>query len=131
MKKFFYSIAICICAIVMAACSSSNTPTGAAEAYLDDLKNGNYEAVVEKLYFNNEVTEEQKQELVGVLKEKAKQSDEKGESMTGYKITSEEINEDGTKAVVNYIAIKEDGKETPAKIKLVNIDGKWLIDAEK
>ncbi len=131
MKKFFYSIAICICAIVMAACSSNNTPTGVAEAYLDNVKNGDYEAIVEQLYFNNEVTPEQKQELVTTLEEKAKQSAEKGKSITDYKITGEEIKEEGDKAVVTYIAIKEDGSEDSEKINLVKKDKKWLIDAGK
>ncbi len=131
MKKFFYSIAICICAIVMAACSSNNTPTEAAEAYLEDVKSGDYKGIVDKLYFNNEVTEEQKAELVTALEEKAKESAEKGKAIKDYQITGEEIKEGGEKAVVNYIAFKEDGSEDSEKINLVKKDEKWLIDAGK
>ncbi len=131
MKKFFYSITICICAIVMAACSSNNTPTGAAEAYLDNVKSGDYAEVVDQLYFNNEVTAEQKAELVTALEEKAKESAAKGKAIKDYKITGEEIKEEGDKAVVTYIAIKEDGSEDSEKINLVKKDEKWLIDAGK
>ncbi len=134
MKKCLYSIAICICAIMMAACSSnSNTPSGVAAAYLDDLINGNYEAMLDKVTFKEEPTAEKKQEIVSALEEKAEKSknDERVKYMTSYEITGEEINEAGDEATVKYTATQNDGSESSSEMELVKVDGKWLVDAKK
>ena len=69
MKRMMYGL-LALVAIIVMACSS-NTPGGAALKYYNDVKNGNYEAYVEGIAFKEEITAEDKEQFVTLMKEKA------------------------------------------------------------
>ena len=122
----------CVCVFVMAACggAGTNTPTAVAENYLSDLKAGNYEALVDQLYFKQEMSDTDKEQLVVMCKGKVEQTIEKNGELKGWEITSEEIAEDGQKAVVKY-TLKYENKDVEDKVKLINVDGEWKVNSGK
>lgn len=131
MKKLLFGIFTCLCALIMVSCAGSSTPTSKAEAYLDDMKAGDYKSMIEHLHFKNIQTDEQKMQLVTMLEEKGKKSIEKDGAISAYEITSETISEDGTTATIECTLKYEGGKEEHKTIKLVTVDGKWLVDSGK
>lgn len=131
MKKLLFGIFTCLCALIMVSCAGSSTPTSKAEAYLDDMKAGDYAAVIEHLHFKKAMTDQDKQQLATMLEEKGQKSIEKDGAIASYEIISETISEDGTTATIESVVKYEGGKEKNETIKLVNIDGKWLVDSGK
>ena len=132
MKKLLAGLFACVCVFVMAACGGvgANTPTAVAENYLSDLKAGNYEALVDQLYFKQEMSDTDKEQLVVMCKGKVEQTIEKNGELKGWEITSEEIAEDGQKAVVKY-TLKYENKDVEDKVKLINVDGEWKVNSGK
>lgn len=132
MKKLLAGLFACVCVFVMAACggAGTNTPTAVAENYLSDLKAGNYEALVDQLYFKQEMSDTDKEQLVVMCKGKVEQTIEKNGELKGWEITSEEIAEDGQKAVVKY-TLKYENKDVEDKVKLINVDGEWKVNSGK
>jgi hypothetical protein len=115
----------------MVSCAGSSTPTSKAEAYLDDMKAGDYAAVIEHLHFKKAMTDQDKQQLATMLEEKGQKSIEKDGAIASYEIISETISEDGTTATVESLIKYEGGKEKTETIKLVNVDGEWKVDSGK
>ena len=132
MKKLLAGLFACVCVFEMAACggAGANTPTAVAENYLSDLKAGNYEALVVQLYFKQEMSDTDKEQLVVMCKGKVEQTIEKNGELKGWEITSEEIAEDGQKAVVKY-TLKYENKDVEDKVKLINVDGEWKVNSGK
>lgn len=129
MKNLITGLITCICILFLVSCS--NTPTSKAKAYLDDMKDGNYRELVDQLYFKKETTDKEKQDLANMLEEKGKQSLEKEGAIKSYEITGEEVSETGEKATINYTLTYEDGSQKDLELKLINIDGEWLVDSGK
>ena len=132
MRKLLAGLFACVCVFVMTACGGGggNTPTAVAENYLSELKAGNYEAMVDQLYFKQEMSDEDKEQLVVMCKGKLEKTIEKNGEIKGWTINSEEVAEDGQKAVVKY-TLHYENKDVEDKIKLVNVDGKWMADSGK
>ena len=107
MKKLLAGLFACVCVFVMAACggAGANTPTAVAENYLSDLKAGNYEALVDQLYFKQEMSDTDKEQLVVMCKGKVEQTIEKNGELKGWEITSEEIAEDGKMGCAECYAV--------------------------
>ena len=122
----------CVCVFLLAACggAGANTPTAVAENYLSELKAGNYEAMLDQLYFKQEMSDTDKEQLVAMCKGKMEDTIEKNGEIKGWEITSEEIAEDGQKAVVKY-TLKHENKDVEDKLKLINVDGEWKVDSGK
>ena len=130
MKNLLFGIFTCLCALIMVSCAG-NTPTAKAEAYLEDMKDGNYTEVVDHLYFKKAMTDKDKANLVAMLDDKGKKSIEKEGAIESYEIISETISEDGTTAKVEYTMKYAGGAEKNESINLITIDGKWMVDSGK
>ncbi|MBO5134263.1 MAG: DUF4878 domain-containing protein [Bacteroidaceae bacterium] len=132
MKKLLAGLFACVCVFLLAACggAGANTPTAVAENYLSELKAGNYEAMLDQLYFKQEMSDTDKEQLVAMCKGKMEDTIEKNGEIKGWEITSEEIAEDGQKAVVKY-TLKHENKDVEDKLKLINVDGEWKVDSGK
>jgi uncharacterized protein (UPF0179 family) len=130
MKKIISGALAILCVLLMVSCSP-NTPTSVAEAYLDDLKDGNYKELVDQMHFKKEMTEQDKAELVKMLEDKATKTLEKKGAIQGYEITSEEISADGNSATVRYTMTYANTKDENEKVKLVKIEDKWVVDSGK
>ena len=131
MKKLVLSIFAGFCALIMISCAGEATPANEAETYLENVKSGDWKAVIDQLYFKSEVTDEQKAGLASMIEEKAQKSIEKDGTIESYELVSETIDESGEKAKVEYLIKYSTGKEKNDTVKLVKIDGKWMIDSGK
>lgn len=132
MKKLLAGLFACVCVFLLAACggAGANTPTAVAEDYLSELKAGNYEAMLDQLYFKQEMSDTDKEQLVVMCKGKMEETIKKNGEIKGWEITSEEIAEDGQKAVVKY-TLKHENEDVEDKLKLINVDGEWKVDSGK
>lgn len=132
MKTLFRMMAIAIAAVVFAACGSkSATPEGAAEAFLKDYQKGNYEAMVDQMHFTKEMSKEDKAQIVEFVKEKTAPEIEKRGGIQSYEVNEVIVAEDGQSAKVKYTLHFGDGSESKDDMKLVNVDGKWMMDGGK
>ncbi len=137
MKKLFL-IASCLFAMVLAtSCGGSGASTPADEALkcVKMLQDGNYEALVEEIQFDEDATaeevEQSKQMLLAMAKDKgAKQIEEKG-GITSYEVVEETIAEDGQTAKVKVAVTYGNGKTENEKYDLVNVDGTWKLTLGK
>jgi hypothetical protein len=131
MKKVFHLLSIALVAAVMFACSSASSPEAATKAYLKNMQKGDYNAMIEQVYFTKPLNAEQKAELVGMVEEKAKSELEKKGGLASFEIGEIEMSEDGKKAKANYTLTFGDGSTKQDDENLVLVDGKWMIDSGK
>lgn len=129
MKRMMYGL-LALVAIIVMACSS-NTPGGAALKYYNDVKNGNYEAYVEGIAFKEEITAEDKEQFVTLMKEKADKEYKKKEGISKVEMLSEEIAEDGQTATVTMKITYGNGETEESDVAMVLKDGAWKMDMKK
>ena len=129
MKRMMYGLLVLVAIIVMAC--SSNTPGGAALKYYNDVKNGNYEAYVEGIAFKEEITAEDKEQFVTLMKEKADKEYKKKEGISKVQMLSEEMAEDGQTATVTKKITYGNGETEESDVARVLKDGAWKMDMKK
>lgn len=129
MKRMMYGL-LALVAIIVMACSS-NTPGGAALKYYNDVKNGNYEAYVEGIAFKEEITAEDKEQFVTLMKEKADKEYKKKEGISKVEMLSEEMAEDGQTATVTMKIAYGNGETEESDVAMVLKDGAWKMDMKK
>lgn len=129
MKRMMYGLLVLVAIIVMAC--SSNTPGGAALKYYNDVKNGNYEAYVEGIAFKEEITAEDKEQFVTLMKEKADKEYKKKEGISKVEMLSEEMAEDGQTATVTMKITYGNGETEESDVAMVLKDGAWKMDMKK
>ncbi len=129
MKRMMYGL-LALVAIIVMACSS-NTPGGAALKYYNDVKNGNYEAYVEGIAFKEEITAEDKEQFVTLMKEKADKEYKKKEGISKVEMLSEEMAEDGQTATVTMKITYGNGETEESDVAMVLKDGVWKMDMKK
>ena len=123
-----------IMVLALTACSTS-TPKDAAMKSANHLKSGNYEAFVDDLAFNKELSKdemkEQKAMLVSLLKEKGEKSIEQNGGIKKIEFVSEKISEDGNtaKVVLNYIY--GNGETDENTFDLIKSNDKWKVTIKK
>lgn len=128
MKNVIRLMALAIVAMAFAACGSkSSTPEGAAEGFLKDYQKGNYEAMVDQMYFSKDLSKDDRAQLVQFIQEKTAPEIEKKGGIKSYEITEATVDESGEKAVVKYTLHFCDGSESKDDMKLVRVDGKWRL----
>ena len=127
MKKFLMYILACVFTMSLASCGGGGSnPSAAAKSCYDDVFAGDFKGAVEQMHFSQELTAEEKDQFAALLQ---------GFWSTEYKsyeITGEEVAEDGKTAKV-FMKITEEGKDEPKEetVKMVNVDGTWLVDSGK
>lgn len=129
MKRMMYGLLAFVAIIVMAC--SSNTPGGAALKYYNDVKNGNYEAYVDGIAFKEEITAEDKEQFVTLMKEKADKEYKKKEGISKVEMLSEEVAEDGQTATVTMKITYGNGETEESDVAMVLKDGAWKMDMKK
>lgn len=129
MKRMMYGL-LALVAIIVMACSS-NTPGGAALKYYNDVKNGNYEAYVDGIAFKEEITAEDKEQFVTLMKEKADKEYKKKEGISKVEMLSEEVAEDGQTATVTMKITYGNGETEESDVAMVLKDGAWKMDMKK
>lgn len=131
MKKVFYLLSAALIALTFAACSSSNTPEGAVNAYLKALQANDSRKALEMFYFSKPVSPEAMDEYVQMVDEKVNKQNEKKQGIASWEIGEVQMAEDKASAIVPYAVKYGDGTEQSDSQKTVKIDGKWLLDSGK
>ena len=131
MKNLFRLMAMTIVVLAMSACSKSSTPEGAANAFLKSYQKGDYVALVDQMYFSKPVSDEDKAQFAELLKGKVGPEVEKKGGIASYDIDEAVIAEDGQSTKVNYTLHFGDGSESKDDVKLILVEGKWMLDAGK
>lgn len=135
MKKVFMSLCVLAMALMMVSCGSdSNTPSAVAEKYMKCAIDQDVEGLINLMYFGDDVTKEQKDAFVAILKASMKSEDNElgklKDEVKDFKVLEEKI--DGDKAVVKLEATNKDGEKDTQEVKMKkDKDGNWLIDAGK
>ncbi len=131
MKKIFRLMAIAIVAFAFAACGGNATPEKAAEKFLKTYQKGDYVGMVDQMHFSQEPTKEQKEQFAGMIEQKVASEIAKKDGIASFEVKEAEIAEDGQKAKVEYILHFGNGTESDDTLKLVLVDGKWMVDGGK
>ena len=130
MKKFFMYLLACVFTIGLTSCGGAiggNDPSSVAKACYDAMLNDDIKGAMDYMHFKMEMTAEDKEQMEGLM-----QGLWKASGCTGFEITGEEIAEDGQTAKV-FMSITEKGKDKPGEktIKMIQVDGKWMVDSGK
>lgn len=128
MKQLFKTLCLVISALLMASCAM--TPSSAVEEYVDNLKNKEYEAIIDNMAFKAPPTEQQRAQFISILEEKVGKDYDKHGGISDCTILSETLTSDTT-ATVKYVITFSDGETREAEDKLIQRDGKWLMDGGK
>lgn len=130
MKKIFSILSLALVALAFVSCSK-NSPEGVVQEYVTCMQKGQYEEAIDLFQFKKEPTDEQKQQYASVLRDKVgKEIDKKG-GISGVEVTNVEMAEDGKSANVSYTIKYGDGTAKASTDKVVNVDGKWKLEAGK
>lgn len=130
MKKLFTFAAVCLFVVALCACSSSKTPEGVTEKAIKCVIAKDYKGYVDLMHFSKEKSDEDKQQIASLIKDKMSKEVENKEGIRDYTIGTPEITDD--KAVVPYTLTYGNGETKEDSMKLVKTeDGKWMIDSGK
>ncbi|MBO4214743.1 MAG: DUF4878 domain-containing protein [Bacteroidaceae bacterium] len=130
MKKVLSILSLALVALAFVSCSK-DTPEAVVEQYVAALQAGQYEEALDLFHFKKDLTDQEKQQYVSLMREKwSKELDQKG-GIEGCEITNVETASDGNSAVVNYVVKYSDGSTKSSDARLLKIDGKWKMDAGK
>lgn len=130
MKKILSVLSLALVALAFVSCSK-NSPEGVVEEYYSRIQKGQYEEAIDLLYFKNDLSDKDKERIATMIREKGgKENDKKG-GISSVVIDNVDLAEDGNSAVVNYTIKYGDGSAKSEKNKVVNVDGKWLLDSGK
>lgn len=121
MKKFLYILIAAVALLGFASCTSNTPSATVKKAYACMQKNDidGYMQYVE--------ADEKTEALIGMFKEKLEQALESQGGLESYKVSDEQIDEDGETATVKVELTYGNGKTDTENVKLKKIDGKWKI----
>lgn len=132
MRKMIRLMAVAIAAVAMVACcSKTSSPEAAAEAFLKSYQKGDYAAMVDQMYFKQQLTDEEKKEYVAIFEAKISSELEEKGGIASYEIGETEMAEDGQTAKVAYTITYGDGSNQPQKMDLISVDGEWRPSSGK
>ncbi len=136
MKKLFTAaLALAALALVVSCGSKTSSPGSAAKAYMEYLAAGDADRFVEGIHFDEslsaEEVEQSKAMWASLVQEKGKKSvDEKG-GLESVEVISETISEDGQTANVELKLTFGNGDVEEEELSVMNVNGKWMMEASK
>jgi len=136
MKKLL-TLALALTALVLTvSCGTkSASPGAAAKAYMEALAAGDYEKVTDGMYFGPDMTAEETEEAramwLSLIREKGAGDIEEKGGIQSVELVSEEIAEDGQSATVVLKTTDGNGETEEDSMKMVLVDGRWLMSVEK
>ncbi len=131
MKKILFSFCIAFVAFVFSACNSSSSPEGVVKEYIECVKSGNYEKIVDLMHFKKELSDSDKEQLVSLFRDKVSKSLEEKQGIASFSIDDVTLAEGGESATVKYTINYGDGTSKTEEGDVVKVDDKWMIDTGK
>ena len=130
MKKILVMFVMACLTVVMAGCSSSNTPKGVAEQAVKCLMKKDFKGYFD-LYEFPEGKEDIKAGYTQMLEEKAAKQPEAFD-LKSYEIVDEQVDEEAGKAKVTVKFVNNKGEEKEQHFDLLKNDkGEWKIKLKK
>jgi len=123
-------LGLALLALAFAACSSS-TPESVTKDMLTQLKKGDYEKIVNSMYFKKEMSKDDKAGMASLFKEKVQPQIDQHEGIKSFEIGEVQLSEDGNSAVVAYTINYGDGTSKQDTNDVVKVDGKWMTSSGK
>lgn len=114
--------------IVLASCSSGDSPESAAKKYMQLRVDGNFEELVEYIAYDEDTSKEELEKgkaMVLALLQAASGMGEQSK-IESFEVGKAQISEDGNTATVEISYLYEDGKTKEDDLTLKKVDGKWL-----
>lgn len=135
MKKLFGFVVAVVAIMAMASCGGGgNTPKGVTEQFIKAIQKQDGKKMAELVYFKEDKapkTDAEKEQLAAMMQSKVSTTYANNGELKSYEILSEEISEDGTKAVVKA-KMEFEKKTSDDDIKLKkDAEGNWKIDMSK
>ena len=132
MKKLLSFAAVCLFVLTLCSCSSAdtNTPEGTVTKAIKCIIDKDYEGYINMMTFKKVKSDEDKAQLVALVKEKMDKEMEEKQGIKDYEVGAAAIEENT--AVVPYKITYVNGDTKEDKMTLTTTeDGKWLIDSGK
>ena len=132
MKKLLSFAAVCLFVLTLCSCSSAdtNTPEGTVTKAIKCIIDKDYEGYINMMTFKKVKSDEDKAQLVALVKEKMDKEMEEKQGIKDYEVGAAAIEENT--AVVPYKITYGNGDTKEDKMKLTKTEGgKWLIDSGK
>ncbi len=137
MKKTLTLMAVLCAALLLASCSS-NTPSAVAERSVKCLMDGKYDEYADLLYVSDKDTDDpsrlkqEKEDFVQLLEAKYQETLKRTGGIDKYEIVSEEIAQDGETATVNISLTYKNGRTEDYTTRLrKDANGDWKITLGK
>ncbi len=132
MKKLFTLFTVALTLVAFVSCSSGSTPSAIAEQYASAVKNGDIKKIEKLFYFEDTTEGEQMKAMVGnIFETKVAPENEKKGGIASFEVGEETISEDGTSANVDITFTYGNGETDDEEVDLINVDGKWYLEASK
>ena len=126
------------CVVLCFAACSSNTPSGVAEQSIKYLMEEKYDKYTDLLYVSDadkedpEKLKKDKEEFTQLLEAKYSETVKNTGGIDSYKVTSEDVADDGETAVVHLDVTYKNGKTDDYAVKLrKDSDGNWKVTLGK
>lgn len=133
MRKLFYLLAVVFTALVVAACSNSDSPSSVAEKSVECIKNKDFKGYMELLYDKNpgkKNTEQEKEAFAALLSEKYESTVAKKDGIKSYKVISEEVKDSVAKVKMQIVFGNGETDDDNVKLRMTK-DGEWKLDQGK
>lgn len=111
--------------VLTTACGGSSSPGELSVKMVKDIDNGNIEAIKDAFYNGGkELTEEEDQKISALVQYSVDDMKKKG-GLKSVEVVKEDINDEGTEAVVKLKVIYNNDIEDTQKYDYQKIDGVW------
>lgn len=131
MKKLFAMLSIVALTLGLVACSNNNSPEAVVDAYMAAVKKGDVKTALDLMYFEKEMSQEDRAELEQMFNDKLKMVNDNYGGIASYEIGEATMDEDGNHATVPCKTFYANGEDEDGKQKTVNVNDKWYIDSGK
>lgn len=130
MKNLLTAVLVCLVAAVFTGCSS-NSPRSVAEKAIKCMQQKDIRGYMDLVYFPEE-NKAQKDGMIQMYEEKAKDESDDSEIIESFKFLEESIDEDAGTATEVFDVTYKDGSTKQQPVKMVRDDnGKWWVKMEK
>lgn len=129
MKKVLFLAAAVFAMMFTVACGGGSTPSDSAQECVELMKSGDFKALVDKIHFDESMTDEQQQQMKDLIvtmgNDKVSKDIEKKGGIKSHEVIEETIAEDGKTAIVKIKITYGDGSTKDEKYDLAFVDGTW------
>ena len=130
MKKMLSIAAVALFVLALCSCGGASTPEEVTTKAIKCIIDKDYQGYVDLMNFKEDKTDEQKEQLAALVKDKMSKEMEKKDGIKDFSVGTAVIEEN--KATVPYVINYGNGDTKEDKMKCIKTeDGYWMIDSGK